>query len=254
MHRGLCQFKRAIERNRIKIIAIEWFNISVHVSLGQHRCSARIVRVDREGLFEQTPRVIDRRFCASAHMQQKCFRPSQVKVIGLRGGRRFQQRSFGFGSVYMSRERRDNRTRHLVLDREHVMQLAVVSLGPPVNAGRCLDKLRGDANPLAAPPNAALQHVSRAQLFPNLPYIDRLAFVLEARISSDDQKLGKARQLGDDVLGNAVAEIVLLGSPLRLTKGSTATQGRSGSIGPRSGEALRGLRHWRHRSRVPPCR
>jgi hypothetical protein len=33
---------------------------------------------------------------------------------------------------------------------------------------------------------------------------------LETRISRDDKELGEARELGDDVFGNAVAEIILL--------------------------------------------
>ena len=38
----------------------------------------------------------------------------------------------------------------------------------------------------------------------------------------------KARQLGDDVLGDAVAEVFLLRSPLMLVKGSTAIEGFGG--------------------------
>src|SRR5215468_4885273 len=63
-HRG--QFKGAIERGGIEIVAIEWFEISVEVSPGQYRSGACITRVDRERLFEQTPCVIERRFRASA--------------------------------------------------------------------------------------------------------------------------------------------------------------------------------------------
>src|SRR5215475_16044115 len=55
VHRRLRQFKGAIERSGIEIIAIERFDISVVVSPGQHRSGARVIRVDRQGLFEQTP-------------------------------------------------------------------------------------------------------------------------------------------------------------------------------------------------------
>jgi hypothetical protein len=69
---------------------------------------------------------------------------------------------------------------------------------------------RRDAEATAAPPNAALQDVARVKLPADLPDIDRLALVLEGRIARDDNELGEPRQLGCDVLGHAIAEIVLL--------------------------------------------
>jgi len=68
----------------------------------------------------------------------------------------------------------------------------------------------GDADVIAAPPDASLQYVPRAQLPPDLPDIDRLALELEGGIARDDDELGEPGQLGCDVLGHAVAEIVLL--------------------------------------------
>jgi hypothetical protein len=64
-HGSLRQFKGAIERSRTHIIAIERFGICLHLNLAEQRSGARISRVDREGLFEQTPCVIERCFGAS---------------------------------------------------------------------------------------------------------------------------------------------------------------------------------------------
>jgi hypothetical protein len=44
------------------------------VGPGQHRGGARITRVDRQGLFEQAPCVMQRRFGATVRMQLKGFR------------------------------------------------------------------------------------------------------------------------------------------------------------------------------------
>src|SRR5262245_28522160 len=107
----------------------------------------------------------------------------------------------------MSGEDGDNRARHLVLDREGVVQFAVVPLAPTVGAGQGVDELRRDADAVAAASDATLQYILRVQLPPDLPDIDRLALVLEGRISRDDQEIGKPRQFGDDVFGDAVAEI-----------------------------------------------
>ena len=57
--------------------------------------------------------------------------------------------------------------------------------------------------------NAALQNVAHAKLAADLAHVDRLALVLEGGIAGDDEQLGEPRQLGKDILGNAVGEIVL---------------------------------------------
>src|SRR5260370_40642470 len=60
--RGLRQFKGAIECSGTEIVAIERFVIGAEGSPGQQRSGARIKRVDRQGLFEQTRCVVERRF------------------------------------------------------------------------------------------------------------------------------------------------------------------------------------------------
>ncbi len=72
----------------------------------------------------------------------------------------------------MSRQDRDNRAYHFVLDCEDVVKLTVISFGPAMGAGLGLDKLRRDADAVAAPPDASLQYVPHTQLPPDLPDID----------------------------------------------------------------------------------
>src|SRR6266849_9406805 len=150
-HSRLRQFKGAIERSGTEIVAIERFVICAEVSPGQHRSSTRVSRVDRQALFEQTLCLIERRFGASGRMQEKGFRAAQVIIIGLPGGGRFQQRSLDLSAVHMGSEDRDDRARHLVLDRECVEQLAVVPLAPSMSTGGGIDELRRDENTIAAP-------------------------------------------------------------------------------------------------------
>src|SRR5262245_47361177 len=109
----------------------------------------------------------------------------------------------------MGDEDRDNRTRHLVLNREHVLDPAVVALGPAMSAGDGVGELHKDADPVASATNATLQNVAYAEFSSDLAYVYRLAPVLERGIAGDDEQLGEPRQLGDDIVGNAAAEIVL---------------------------------------------
>ncbi len=106
---------------------------------------------------------------------------------------------------------RDDRRGHLVLDREDVLELAVVALGPDVPVGLGVDQLHGDAHPVAGLAHAALDHVLDAELRGDVLDPHRLALVHEGGVARDHEQVPKARQRGDDVLGQAVGEELLLG-------------------------------------------
>jgi hypothetical protein len=74
----------------------------------------------------------------------------------------------------------------------------------------CIDQLRRDPNAIAAPANAALENISDAELLRRLADIDRTPFVDEAGIAGDHPQPCDFRQGGDDILDQAVAEILLL--------------------------------------------
>ena len=75
----------------------------------------------------------------------------------------------------------------LVLKVEHVVESAVEPVGPDMRAGLGLDQLGGDAQPVPALADAAFQHIAHAEFAPDLPDVDRLALVDEARIARDDE-------------------------------------------------------------------
>ena len=58
---------------------------------------------------------------------------------------------------------------------------------------------------------AALQHEAHAELAADLLHLHRLALVGERRVAGDHEQARDLRQVGDHVLGDAVAEILLLG-------------------------------------------
>ena len=93
----------------------------------------------------------------------------------------------------MHGEHRHNRAGDLVLDREDGVKLAVVALGPAMGPGDRIYELGADPDMIAGPANAALQDVAHPEFVPNLPHVDGLALVLEARVASDHQQLGEPR-------------------------------------------------------------
>ena len=74
-----------------------------------------------------------------------------------------------------------------------------------------LDQLRGNAHPITGLAHTAFQHIAYAQLLADLAHIGGLAFVGEAGIARHHAEFLKACQFGDQVLGQAVGEIILLG-------------------------------------------
>ena len=77
-------------------------------------------------------------------------------------------------------------------------------------AGRALDHLGVDPDPVGGAADAPFQHVAHAELAAHLADVGRLALVGEGRIAGDDEEAGHLGEIGDDVLGDAVGEVALL--------------------------------------------
>ena len=106
---------------------------------------------------------------------------------------------------------RDDPRPDLVLKVEDVGRIAVVAFRPEVDAGLGVDQLGVDADAPAGLAHAALDHVAHAELAGHLAHVERLALVGEGRIAGDDQEPGDLGQVGDQILGHAVGEVLLLG-------------------------------------------
>src|SRR6476661_8808288 len=110
----------------------------------------------------------------------------QVVVIGQPRRGRLGERALGLGLVDVHRKHRHDPSGDFVLDRKGVLEFAIVALGPKMGTGGGVDQLGTDADAVAGAANAALQHVARAKLAPDLPHVYGLALVAEARIAGDD--------------------------------------------------------------------
>ena len=86
-------------------------------------------------------------------------------------------RAFGAAPSSVSLSCFDHRGRDLVLDREDVVELAVVGLRPQVRVGAGADQLRGDPHRVARLAHGAFEHVRHVQRARDLR--DRDLFALE---------------------------------------------------------------------------
>src|SRR6185295_19243942 len=99
----------------------------------------------------------------------------------------------------------------LVLNSENVGQVAIVAFGPHMAAVFAVDELTGDADALAGLAHAPLEQKSYSEFLRRLLHPDRLALVGENGIAGDNAKPGDLGQVSDNVLGEAIREILLLG-------------------------------------------
>src|SRR5262249_44853842 len=115
------------------------------------------------------------------------------------------------GWAQPNRQRADDFSRDLVLEGEDVSEIAVISACPDVRAGQGIDQLDRDADSLVDLPHTALDHVAHPQLPSHLGDAYRTALVDEGRVARDDRQSVNLREVRDQVLGQSVGEVLLLG-------------------------------------------
>ena len=103
-----------------------------------------------------------------------------------------------------------DRFRDLVLHRENVVKIQVVALGPNMAATRPVHELGGYAHPVPRLAYAALEHITRLELPGHLQFVHILAFEREGRVPGGDPERRDLAEIGNDILGNAVGEALLL--------------------------------------------
>ena len=110
----------------------------------------------------------------------------------------------------LHRVRVDNGQRDLVLHGEDVSDLAVVLLRPSLIAVDDVDELRRNAQRRSGLSDATLENRADVQLATDLPDVDVLALEREGGTSGNHVQAFHAGQGIDDLLGNPVAEELLL--------------------------------------------
>ena len=72
------------------------------------------------------------------------------------------------------------------------------------------DELRVDANRIANLADAALQHITDAELPTDVAKVHCLAAIREGRFARDDHRTVEMRQVGGQILRNTIREIVFV--------------------------------------------
>src|SRR6185295_6509294 len=174
-----------------------------------HRPGTRIVRVDLDSAAAQA----DDRFAAARIANvagDVVLARHQVELVRLGvGGPALLDCFFLLGQKFQLQCRND-RLRDFVLQRENVVELAIVALGPHMTARSAIDQLGGDANATAGLAHAALEQMAHLELPRSLWRIDMLALEREGGVARGDPERRDLAQVSDDVFADPVREILLL--------------------------------------------
>ena len=90
---------------------------------------------------------------------------------------------------------------------------------PEVCARFSVDKLRIDADAVAAALHAAFQSVAHTKFAPNRAGVHRFVLESEGRVARDDECARNARQVGSEAFGDTVDEVVLLAVAAEVDEG-----------------------------------
>ena len=126
---------------------------------------------------------------------------------------------------------------HLILQLEQVGDVFLEAVGPEMRAGVRIDELGVDAHAVLVALHRAFEHIAHAELLADILGVDVLALEGEGGVAGDHEAVADARQVGRQILRNAVGEIVLGGIAERLVKGSTTMERCAASAGASSGGA-----------------
>jgi len=134
-----------------------------------------------------------------------------VQIPGIQAFQGLAAHPFLLSLAELRHDRAGNGPSDLVLQIEYVREIAVVPLRPDVIPGGRVDELGRDAYAVAATAHAALEHIAHAQLAADAANIVCAPLVGKRRIACDHHQPLKFRQCREQVLGDPVGEILLVG-------------------------------------------
>src|SRR5439155_11417069 len=99
----------------------------------------------------------------------------------------------------------------LVLNRKHILQLAVVDIGPEVKSIADVDELGADTKAIAGFAHTTAQNSAHIELLTDSADVIVAAFEGEGGGAGGDAQAGDLGQGVDQLLGQAIAEIFVFG-------------------------------------------
>ena len=100
--------------------------------------------------------------------------------------------------------------RNLALCLRKVSAVVLKPVGPHVRAAFGVDQLHVHLHLITGPPHAAFEDIPNAEFAAYLLHVDELALVGKGRAAGYYEATGNARQIGGQIVGDPIGEILLL--------------------------------------------
>src|SRR5262249_61591663 len=104
-------------------------------------------------------------------------------------------------------ERECDSTGDLVLQSEQIADVVIEAVGPQIGPSVCIDQLGVGAHLLTRAPYAPFQCVAHAELATDLFNVNRSALIGKGGATSDDEAPRDPRQVGRQVVRDAVCKV-----------------------------------------------
>ncbi len=173
----------------------------------QHRGEPGL-RVGRAGIERQRRLEIAHRFVVGLARNRLCHLGAAAQDVVERI--RMGDRAGGLGDRQLGLQCAGDARGDLVLQREQIAEVAVEPLRPELRAGCGIDQLDVDPHFLAGTLDAAFDDIAHAELAADLARVDLLALVGKGGVAGDHHAALDPRQVGGQIVGDAVGEIFLL--------------------------------------------
>src|SRR5438105_350243 len=112
-----------------------------------------------------------------------------------------------------------------VLNGEDIGQITIKPLGPNMAAVLAPNELPSYPHTRSRLSHASFQDKSNAKLPTHLLHFHRLVFIGEGSVARDNKQSGNVGQISDDVLRNAITEILLLSVAAHVVKRQNGNRG-----------------------------
>ncbi len=219
---------------RVFRIVAPGVDVIEHMGEGDEGVGRGISRIDGGG----GSRHAARRDISRSGMRRRPLPATQEEFVGLDIDRARPGQPILVANRELQLECRHDLLREFVLNRENVGEVAIEPAGPDMSAAARIDQLRGDSHPVPHLAHAALKHVADAKGLGHVRHGDRCLLVDERRVAGDHVQLGQPREVRNDVLADAIGEILLFGIAAHVVE---RKHGDGGFVG--NGRRRRFFRH-----------
>ena len=132
---------------------------------------------------------------------------AQDQAVGMDVGVVLRRQTALFRHVDMHRQAGRGGRRHIVLEREDILDPAIITLGPDRVFCLRLDQVDGDPQPASRAPEASREQVAHTKLVADFSQRLRMRGNRESGVPRDDHEVAETAEIGNEIGDHTLAEV-----------------------------------------------